>query len=516
MEIKTENSIKQRDLSNLSAVELQAIISEQDIKIEKFSRKIDWLENQFKLFLHKKFSRSSETQNALQMSLFDEGDAKDANDDAADVTSEQDKEEITYTRSKPNRKSKNIDTSTLPREQHIIDLSEEEKQCPCGCRLEEIGKETKEEIKYKRAELKVIEHVRIKYACRTCETVKQPAAVELPILKSKASAELLTEVIINKYSYHLPLYRQSKMFADKGIKIPDNTLGGWIMKSAEQLAPLGDALWKQLPFVKALQADETPVKLLEPEKKAYMWLYHSYRAEQRFIIFDFNISRSSEVVNGRLKDFKGILQTDGYSGYNTQRNREDIISIGCWDHARRKFADVVKAGGKNKIGKAGMMLKKIATLYKIEQDIKDLSFEERKTVRQEKAWPEIQLIYKFLHEINAPPKSLLSTAVIYCKNQWDDLVRYINYGEAEISNCWIENQVRPFAIGKKNWMFVGNEISAQRGAMLYSLIQSCGLNKIDPRAYFEYVLKQVHCMRRNEIDPAILLPHTIDKSLLIN
>ena len=139
------------------------------------------------------------------------------------------------------------------------------------------------------------------------------------------------------------------------------------MKAASQLAPLEDALWQQLTQVTCLQVDETPVKVLQPEKKGYMWVYHCYLPKQRFVLFDFNLSRGAKVVNERLKDFQGLLQTDGYSGYGTQRQRNDIITLGCWDHARRKFTDVVKACGQNKSGKAGQMLERIAKLYAIER-----------------------------------------------------------------------------------------------------------------------------------------------------
>ena len=508
-----ENTIKQRDFSKLSAADVKSIILDQDVKIQTLAEKLHWFEEQLKLSQHKKFAASSEKNSALQMSLFDEGDADEGQDDEAQDSND-DKETITYTRAKPQRKSRHIDTSQLPREQRIIDLSEAEKQCSCGCPLKKIGEETKEEIVFVPAQLKVIEHIRIKYACKTCETIKTPPAIELPIMKSKASAGLLTEVIINKYRFHLPLYRQNKILAQFGIDVPDNTLGGWIMKSAEQLAPLGEALWHELSKASALQADETPVKILKPDKKAYMWLYHSYLPGKRFVIFDFNLSRSSNVVNERLKAFKGILQTDGYSGYNGQRRRADIISIGCWDHARRKFTDVVKANGKNKAGKAGDMLKKIGKLYELEREIADLSAEQRKEKRQQEAIPTHNLIQALLLKINAPPKSLLGVAVTYCKNQWPELTRYVEHGQAQLSNCWIENQVRPFAVGKRNWLFVGNEGSAQRAALLYSLIQSCELNDIDPRAYLKYVLQQVHRMRREEVEPATLLPHTIDKRLL--
>lgn len=160
------------------------------------------------------------------------------------------------------------------------------------------------------------------------------------------------------------------------------------------------------------------------------------------------------------------------------------------------------------------MLKKIGQLYEIEREIKGLPPDERKTIRQDKAKPKLERMLSYLQKINPPPKSLLWQAVTYCKNQWADLTRYVDYGEAELSNCWVENQVRPFAVGKRNWLFVGNEQSAARAALLYSLIQSCELNEIDPHAYLEYVLGQVHNMRRKTVDPTSLLPHRIDKQLL--
>ena len=533
MEIESQNSIKQADFSTLSASEIELILVNNQLLLKQNAelktrqseledesaelkntqteliKKINWFDEQFKLLKHKKFASSTEKLAVVQPQMFDELLIENEASAKAD-----DSEVETSTRNKPQRKLKNVDTSHLPRERRVHDLSEEEKQCQCGRCLEKIGEEVKEVIEFKPASLKVIEHVRLKYTCRHCETIKTPPVIETPIPKSKASAGLLTEIILNKYSYHLPLYRQSKMFKPHHLEVPDNTLGGWVMKAADQLEPLGDALWDELNKTSALQADETPVKVLKPEKKAYMWLYHSYLPDKRFIIFDFSLGRSSEVVNARLKDFQGILQTDGYAGYNTQRKRADIISLGCWDHARRKFADVVKVCGKNKLGKAGKMLKKIGGLYDIERDIKHLSAEERKAIRQAKAKPKLEEIFEFLHQIHPPPKSLLSVAVTYCKNQWGDLTRYVDYGDAQLSNCWIENQVRPFAVGKRNWLFVGNVTSAARAALLYSLIQSCYLNDIDPRTYLEYVLGQVHQIRRKTVDPTSLLPHRIDKHLL--
>jgi transposase len=501
-----KNSTNPSDISSLSMPEISDLIIKQEDEIKTLSAKVRWFEEQIKLAKHNKFAASSE--KSFNLSLFDE------DEEELETESSPQKETVTYTRTKPNRKNKNIDTSELEREINQIDLDESEKVCACGCLLKKFGEEIKEELVFVPAKYKVIEHVRFKYTCRNCDSVKMPPAVELPLLKSKAGAPLLAEVILNKYAYHLPFYRQSKMLTTAALALSDSTIAGWAMQAAAALSPLGDALWDQIPLVRALQADETPVKVLKPEKKAYMWLYHSYMPDKRFVIFDFSLTRAASNVNERLKNYEGILQTDGYSGYNTQRARKNIISLGCWDHARRKFTDVVKAAGNNKSGKAGKVLEKIAKLYEIERTLKGCSVDERKQIRQEQSKPKLEALESFLNKINPPPKSLLATAVAYCRNQWADLTRYVEHGEALISNAPAENLVRPFAVGRRNWLFVANEQSAKKAALLYSLIQSCELNKIDPRKYLTYVLNQVHRMRRKEVDPATLLPHTIDKSLL--
>ena len=344
--------------------------------------------------------------------------------------------------------------------------------------------------------------------------MKAAPALTLPLPKSKASSSLLAEIITNKYAYQLPLYRQAKLFEINGLKISDNTLGYLVMKSAELLQPLSDALWAQLSSLKRLQADETRVKVLKPNTKGWMWLYHSYSEGNRFAIFDFNMNRSQGVADNRLNFFSGLLQSDGYIGYENQRNRADIVSVGCWDHARRKFMDVIKASGQNKSGKAGQAVKLIGKLYDIETDLKHASYEERYRVRQLKAKPILNHLLSFLKKVHAPPKSLLHKAVTYALNQWPTLTIYTEYGDAELSNCWAENLIRPFALGRKNWLFVGNEASAQKAALLHSLVQTCLLNEINPRDYFQYVLNQVHRLRKKEVDPVSLLPQFIDRELL--
>lgn len=423
-------------------------------------------------------------------------------------------ETITYTRTKKTVGRK-IDTSKLPRERIVHDLSEEEKQCSCGEPLKKIGEDISEQLKYIPAQITVIEHVMPKYACKKCDIIKQESKPESPIPKSLATASLLTEIIISKYEHHLPLYRRSKMFMQEGIDLPANTLGNWVMKAGEILLPLGEALWKQLDQINVLQADETTVKVLTKDTKGYMWCYNSCEPKNRFVVFEYNDSRSGSVVEKRLENYHGTLQTDGYSGYNSLRSKKEVINIGCWAHSRRKFAEIVKLS--KVTGKAHEAVSYIRKLYTIESKAKDLDFPARKELRQQEAKPILDKMHKWLQksQITVPPQSGLGKAINYALNQWKYLYEYINHGKVEIDNNWCENQIRPFALGRKNWLFAGNIRGAEVGALLYSLIQSCKLNKINARQYLNYVLNQTHKIRRGEIDATLLLPQFIDKNLLI-
>jgi len=493
--------------------DLQLEIASLKDALKESQAKVTWFEEQIKLSKLRQFGKQSETSNTIQLPLFDDNESDEVTQTITPIDDE--KEKITYERSKRKAKNgRNIDTSKLPRERQLHDLSEADKVCDCGQCLQKIGEDTSEQLDYIPAVLKVIEHVTPKYACRSCDLITSAKKPEQPITKSMATANLLTDVIIKKYDHHLPLYRQSKILAQEGIDIPDNTLGNWVMGSAEVLSPLADALWQQLSTVNYLQADETPVKILKPDKKAYMWGYHSVDKDNRFIIFEFNLSRSANVVNERLKDYSGILQTDGYSGYNDFRKKTEVINIGCWDHARRKFVDAVKISNDNKTGMAGQLLKLINKLYKIETKIKQATLKERHSVRQADAKPVLDALYTLASKVNMPPKSTLGKAITYLCNNKPYLMEYINHPEVNISNCWIENQIRPFAIGKRNWLFVGNEQSATKAALLYSLIQTCKINKINPRNYLQYVLTQAPAMRRGEVEPKSLLPQFIDLKLI--
>ncbi len=321
---------------------LQAEIVSLKKQLDSAKEKITWWEEQYKLSRHRRFGKSSE-KHIDQLSLFDEIEIPTVNEEGQEV---EDKT-ITYTRKK-RQKGHVIDTSILQREICLHDLSEEEKDCACcGGKMEKIGEDKREKLVYVPAVIKVEEHIYPKYTCRPCGKINMQKKEEEPLPKSMATSSLISEVILSKYEYYIPLYRRSKMFARDGIDLPDNTLGNWVMQVCEGLAPLREALWEQVGHINYLQADETPVKVLDKDKKGYMWCFHSPSPNNQFVIFDYHLSRGSEVPSTRLIDFQGLLQTDGYSGYNSMRACRDVINLGCFSHCRRKFTDAYKVAGEN-------------------------------------------------------------------------------------------------------------------------------------------------------------------------
>jgi len=409
-----------------------------------------------------------------------------------------------------------LDVSGLPRHTVYHDLPEDEKTCT-GCQhpLKPMGQDVSEQLEVIPQRLYVEEHVRYKYACSHCETVVMSPKEAAPIPKALAGSSLLTEVLMNKYQYHLPLYRQSKIFATHEVIIPDNTLGNWVMKMGNALMPMLEALWEALLLIRYLQVDETPIQVLNPHKKGYLWAY--YAPHERLIVFDFDLTRQGAVAEERLSTYKGLLQTDGYAGYQKLRQRKDITGFGCLTHARRKFADVIKIS-KNKEGIAAEAIERLKPLYALEARMRErgYSLHTRKRLRQKIACPILKDFRQWLKKIapQVPPKSQLGLAIQYTLKQWPYLILYCHHGMAEIDTNGVENKIREIAVGKKNWLFMGNEDSGAVHALFYSLLLSSVANNLNPRLYLHYLIRQVHAIRRKEVDPKQLLPHTIDPMLL--
>jgi transposase len=486
-------------------------------KTTELQEKIDEVANlryQLQKALMARFGRRTEKFSADQLNLFDEAALADI---AVVEDIQQADEAITiacHTRKKSGRKPLPAD---LPREQIVHDLGDDEKICACGHALHRIGEDISEKLEFIPAQVKVIQHVRCKYACRACEgAVKMASLPAQPISKSIASPGLLAHVLVSKYSDHLPLYRQEQLLQRMGVEIARATLCFWVLSSAEVLRPLRDLLKEDIINNGYTQTDETPVQVLnEPNKpntsKSFMWVYYGGTPDKKSIVYDYQPTRSGQAAADFLADFKGVLQTDGYGGYNSFDSKPNVIHIGCFAHCRRKFAEIIKVS--QSPGKALVAVNYIRQLYAVEKESREnhLSHEQRYLLRQLRAGPVLLEFKSWLDETHhqVPPQSHISKAIAYALNQWPLLIRYIDYGFVEIDTNRLENSIRPFALGRRNWLFMGSDKGAEAGAIIYSLLATCKANLIEPYAYLKYVLDQLPQCKTDEARKK-LLPYAVD------
>ncbi|MGI9214654.1 MAG: IS66 family transposase, partial [Gammaproteobacteria bacterium] len=287
--------------------------------------------------------------------------------------------------------------------------------------------------------------------------------------------------------------------------------------AGEALIPIYEAYWEIITSSNYLQVDETPVKILNPNKKGYLWTYFAPLVGEGLVVYELALTRASQVVDERLANFKGLVQTDGYSGYNGLRKNKYITNLECMSHTRRKYDMVLKITN-NKEGIAAEMIERLKPLYALEKRMREagINFHTRKRLRQKYAKPLLKEIYKWLKKIKnqVPPKSKLMEAINYTLNQWKYLIVYLKHGQAEIDNNWIENKNRPVALGRRNWLFMGNNESGKINALWFTFVESALINNLNPRIYIHYLLTQIHAVRQKTIDVKTLLPHTIDRAVL--
>jgi transposase len=516
MKISTENksisiSTSNESLLNFELNKAKSELAKAKSELQHALNVNKILEEKIKLLNQKQFGKSSESYKSIDLELvFDDVDLTESPKEEAPS----EKETITVESFKRKKTVGEIITH---------DLSESEKICAC-CQspLNYIGDDVSEKIELVPAIVKVVEHITKKYACNTCKSAISAKKSDDVIPKCMAGTSLLSEVIISKYQYHTPLYRQSKILLHAGIDIPDNTLGNWVMKLGDALQPLRDAFIELISKTRTLQADETPIKVLSDNKKSYMWAFHSCDPGERFVLYEYDLTRAASVPDRILGEFKGILQTDGYGGYNIQRVNTSIISIGCFAHARRKFTDVIKVTATKISGKAHQGLSFIDKLYRIERKARDekLSHVKRHELRQKEALPILSKMKAWLDKSisTVAPKSAIGKAIAYSLNQWSYLEAYTHHGEVEIDNNLVENLIRPFALGRKNWLFVGNERGGAAAGIIYSLIQTCILNGFNTREYFNAILPLLPKVRKGEIAATSLLPQNfkaLQESLVV-
>lgn len=384
----------------------------------------------------------------------------------------------------------------LPRQIVQHDIPECERCCPrCEGKIHQIGKEVSEQLDCIPAYLYVKEHRRYKYACRRCQHVVIAKMPEQPIDKGLAGAGLLSELLISKYQEHLPLYRLESRFKRFGYDLARSTLCDWVDACADRLAPIVDAMKKDmLAQCSRIHADETVLPVLSPEKthQGRLWVYVGGGDNtQTSIVYQYSKTRRAEVPMKFLKGFKGYLQTDGYAGYNECCKDSKVTRVGCWAHARRKFVDAASLC-ETKL-EADTAIDYIALLYEIESRIKNKSTLEKYYYRKKYSKPHLKIFKRWLEKISikAPPKSPMGQAIAYTLKQWDVLVNYLRNGVCNIDNNTAERAINPAVIGRKNYLFAGSHKGAKNAAVIYSLIETCKTLKIEPFWYLKDVLERL-------------------------
>jgi transposase len=389
--------------------------------------------------------------------------------------------------------------ASLRREEIILEPLEDITDCVC------IGEEITEVLEIKAAEFYVKRFVRPKYARKKDEGIAIAALPNRVIDKGSAGSSVLAMLLIGKFVDHLPIYRQIAIFKRIGVPLNYNTVLDWGNESLKVLEPLYDLLRKKVFETGYLQADETTLKVLDDKKKGkahqgYLWAYRS--PLEQLVFFEYQPGRDKSGPKELLKEFKGYLQTDGYAGYEQFSLRKEIEVLNCMAHARRDFTE---AQTNDKV-RADYALTKMQELYAIERDIKGVSAEKRYSVRQQKAIPILEALGKWMIEQypQVTPQSRIGMALQYSMKRWKELSHYTSNGNLEIDNNLVENDIRPIALGRKNYMFAGSHAAAQRIAMIYSLLGTCKAHKVNPQEWLTKVFEEIPNRTVNNLED--LLP----------
>ena len=491
---------------------LKSQLKQKDEKIQSLEKLNDWYIEQLKLKLKEKFGASSEKADPNQLSLFDL--FNEAETLMQPITTEPELETVVkaHTRKKSKRGSK---FDNLEVKQVHYELSDEEKICDiCGEVLTEMTTQTRKELVIKPAEAYILEHVTHIYSCRNCDKngesgfVKSAEHPNALIAKSFVSASMMAHIMNNKYTLALPLYRQEQEFKRLGFEISRQNLSNWILKGAALLNPLYLELKRQLLTETFLHADETTLEVLsEPGRKAtsksYVWVYRTSKYTLTpIVLYEYTEGRGGIFPKTFLKGWQGTyLHCDGYTGY---KQLEGVTLCGCLVHAKRKFHDAVAASPDNEIAKKGEGY--IRKLFAIEDkaDKDGLSIEERYSIRQTESRKIFDEFYEWIASVEHKilPQSLVGKAIKYAINQKEYLASFMLDGRIQLSNNLAEQSVKPFVIGRKNWLFSNTINGAKASTTIYSIIQTAIANELKPEKYLEFLFTQI----QNGKDVAKLVP----------
>lgn len=472
-----------------------------------------------KLLMEQRWKPSSEKGTDAQARLFDEAEQLAALDDETDDEDNLTEAESDTATTKPKKKRGHRAKlpADLPRKDVVIDLPDEEKTCTQdGTALTCIGEEVSERLCIIPAQYYVERTLRKKYACKTCEEGVKTAALPPQLLpKTNASPSLLAYLVVAKYMDSLPLYRLAQIFKKRmGVELPSSTQARWMIRVSEKIEPLMGLLRRHLLTKSELiHMDETTLQVnrevgREAHLKSYMWVQKGGPPDQPVVLFNYSTGRSAQVPKALLGDYSNILVTDGYAAYNAVVKDNQLIHSGCWAHARRKFKDAKVVQAKGKVGKADWIINQIQKLYAIETLAKNNQWdaathlEHRKTTSQAilstiREWLDKSLSHTL-------PKGKLGQALTYLNNQWDHLILFTKDVRIPLDNNAAENAIRPFAVGRKNWLFSDTPQGAQASANLYSLIETLKANKIEPYSYLCQLFEKLPLANTDEALEALL------------
>jgi len=487
-------------LENLSKEDLLKVISSRDEKIDSLTslnsslvQERDYLKSQVEMFKRMQFGQKRERF---------EGDPNQTllpfEADAIAVAQQQEsiKEKIEYIRKRPNHHGRAKLPEHLPVEE--IEIHPEGDLSAMVC----IGKEVTEELECEPARFFIKRYIRYKYAAKNGEGVKIAELPERVIDKGIPGAGLLASILVDKYVDHLPLYRQKQRFARENIQLASSTIEGWTKEALFKLEPLYQQLVFDTKSKGYLQVDETPIKVLDSDKKGaahqgYYWVYHA--PLEGTVLFDYSPTRGQLAPLPILGNFKGYLQTDGYVVYEKYARSKDITHLACWAHARREFEKALD-NDRSKAEKALLLIQKLYAVERIARE-GQLDTAQIKELRLKESLPIINEMGKWIfQEIKSTlPKSQVGKAMAYAYARWDALSAYLYDGSLRIDNNLVENAIRPIALGRKNYLFAGSHEAAQRAAMIYSFCAICKKHEVNTFQWLRYTLENVMSINHKNI-----------------
>ena len=493
-------------LNNISLLEER--IAELSREVIGWQDKYDALQEELNLYRRQRFGRSAEL-HPPQGEVFNEAEVEaesPVNGDAACEPETSDSDVATLAddgaeNSEPGKAKKRRPRlpPALPRKVITISLPPEAQICDCCNQpMHVMGEEIREELELIPAHVHVTRYVREKYSCRCCEqhgttgSVKVAPVVPALIPKSYATPSLVAQIIVNKFQFALPLYRQETLFAGLDIPLSRQTQSQWLLKVADRLKPLRALMHKALLAQPLIFADETPLNVLSQAScQSSMWLYGTGRdvrdtedSTPHLVLYDYQDTRSGRCPAEFLAGYTDYLQVDGYSGYHGTEAR----LVGCMAHARRQFEAAPRAQPNTKVGKAVWALSLIQKLYRIEKACQGCPPEDVYRRRQSESLPLMEEFGQWLSKTEVLPKGYLGKAIGYCQKQWPKLMRYLEDGRLSIDNNRAERAIKPFVIGRKNWLFANTEAGAHASALLYSLVETARINGLNPYDYLQALL----------------------------